>query len=123
MLVDAGLHLHLVSSRLADLERLSPGEVELRKRLYNSAYIWDKTLSLALGRPPSLTRRPHSPSDICRFTPTHVHPCSLNCAVDYFDDAREWKPVYAPEVGEQYVPVPSYNTTTFCAHSQLHEVR
>ena len=123
MLVDAGLHLHLVSSRLADLERLSPGEIELRKRLYNSAYIWDKTLSLALGRPPSLTRRPHSPNDICTFTPSHVHPSSLTFSVDYFDDAQEWKPVYAPEIGEQYTPVPSYNTTTFCAHSQLHEVR
>jgi len=65
MLVDIGLHLHLDNSKLAELERLTPAELETRKRLYNSAYIWDKTLSLALGRPPSLTRRPHGADDVC----------------------------------------------------------
>lgn len=79
MLVDIGLHLHLDNSRLAELERLTPAEVETRKRLYNSAYIWDKTLSLALGRPPSLTRRPHGADDVCTYFPSSLH-LALACS-------------------------------------------
>lgn len=67
MILDLGLHLHLRNPYLADLEQLTAIEVEVRKRVYNSAYLWDKTLSLALGRPPSLVWVPHEPEDICEF--------------------------------------------------------
>jgi hypothetical protein len=65
MLEDIGLHLQISDSKLVELERCTPIELEARKRLYNSAYIWDKTMCLALGRPPSLTQQPYSPNDIC----------------------------------------------------------
>lgn len=68
MLEDIGLHLRIDDSKLVELEHLTPVELETRKRLYNSAYIWDKTISLALGRPPSLTQHPHSPVEICRYS-------------------------------------------------------
>lgn len=64
MMVDIGIHLN--ANRIAELERLTPSEIETRKRLYNSAFIWDKTLSLALGRPPSLTGSPYGPDEICK---------------------------------------------------------
>lgn len=104
MMKDIGLHLDI--KRLAVLERWTPAETETRKRLYNSAYIWDKTLSLALGRPPSLTRRPYSPSEI----------------LDKFDDERIWSPIHASEVVESFSPTPSWNTSTFCSFCELHEI-
>ncbi|KAF4468913.1 fungal specific transcription factor domain-containing [Fusarium albosuccineum] len=104
MMIDIGLHLD--TPRLAELQRWTPAETETRKRLYNSAYIWDKTLSLALGRPPSLIRRPYPSSEI----------------LDKFDDTRSWNPIHAVEVGDAYTPTPSLNSTTFCAFCQLHEL-
>ena len=68
MMTDIGLHLNI--EKLKDLERLTPADLECRKRLYFSAFIWDKTLSLALGRPPTLTKLAHSVEDLsmlCRF--------------------------------------------------------
>ncbi|KAF2021660.1 hypothetical protein BU24DRAFT_417299 [Aaosphaeria arxii CBS 175.79] len=106
MLEDIGLHLHMDDSKLVELEHLTPIELETRKRLYNSAFIWDKTISLALGRSPSLTRKPHPPENI----------------LDHCDDLQEWKPSHTPELEDPYVPELSYNTSTFCAHSQLHEI-
>ncbi|KAI0195530.1 hypothetical protein F4808DRAFT_328695 [Astrocystis sublimbata] len=106
MLMDIGLHLYLENPRLAELENLTPVELEVRKRLYNSAFVWDKTISLGLGRPPVLLSRPYSNSSI----------------LDDRDNAQMWMPVHAPEITERYNPAPSYNTLTFCAHSQLHEI-
>lgn len=105
MMKDIGLHLDI--TKLSSLERWTPAEAETRKRLYNSAYIWDKTLSLALGRPPSLTRRPYPAHEI----------------LDKADDQRLWKPVHALEVSaESFVELPAWTTSTFCAFCQLHEV-
>lgn len=104
MMQDTGLHLD--TTRLARLERWTPAETETRKRLYNSAYIWDKTLSLALGRPPTLTRAPWPNKEI----------------LDKFDDERLWRPVHASEVLETFSPSPAWNTSTFCAFCSLHEI-
>ena len=104
MMQDTGLHLD--TTRLARLERWTPAETETRKRLYNSAYIWDKTLSLALGRPPSLTGAPWPGDEI----------------LDKFDDERLWRPVHAAEVVETFSPSPAWNTSTFCAFCSLHEI-
>jgi hypothetical protein len=40
MIKDIGLHLNM--RRLADLEKLEPEDLEVRKRLFLSAYTWDK---------------------------------------------------------------------------------
>jgi hypothetical protein len=64
MMKDIGIHLN--AQKLAELEHLRPEDLETRKRLYLSAYIWDKSVSLSLGRPPSLNDLPHSVDDICK---------------------------------------------------------
>lgn len=104
MMQDTGLHLD--TTTLARLERWTPAEIETRKRLYNSAYIWDKTLSLALGRPPTLTRAP----------------CPSKEILDKFDDERLWRPIHASEIIETFSPSPAWNTSTFCAFCSLHEI-
>jgi hypothetical protein len=91
MMTDLGLHLDL--HRLAELEGFTPADLELRKRLYCSAYIWDKTLSLSLGRPPSLTR----------LSPT---------AIDLFDHEDDLQPWRSTEF-QQYPTTFAYNTTCF----------
>lgn len=65
MMQDIGLHLNI--NKLVQLEKLTPSEIEMRKRLYNSAFIWDKTLSLALGRLPSLLHTPYGDGDISQY--------------------------------------------------------
>lgn len=40
MVTDLGLHLY--KGNLEGLEGLDPDDLEVRKRLYLSAYIWDK---------------------------------------------------------------------------------
>jgi hypothetical protein len=104
MMADVGLHLPL--NKLAALESRTPAEWETRRRLYNSAYIWDKTLSLALGRPPSLTTPPYPAEDI----------------LDKYDDEIVWKPLHALEVLETLSPFRFFNTSVFCAFASLHEV-
>lgn len=105
MMMDIGLHLDITG--LARLERWTPAEIETRKRLYNSAYLWDKTLSLSLGRFPSLTRRPYPTGEI----------------LDKFDDERVWQPVHATELcAESFSPTPAWSSSTFCAFSSLHEI-
>ncbi|KAH7478019.1 hypothetical protein FOMA001_g10440 [Fusarium oxysporum f. sp. matthiolae] len=104
MMVDIGIHLN--ANRIAELERLTPSEIETRKRLYNSAFIWDKTLSLALGRPPSLTGSPYGPDEI----------------FDHYDDDRDWRPSDIDITNSAYNPTPMYNTATFCAFCQLHVI-
>ncbi|KAF4439688.1 Formyl-coenzyme A transferase [Fusarium acutatum] len=102
MMVDIGIHLN--ANRIAELENLTPSEIETRKRLYNSAFIWDKTLSLALGRPPSLTGSPYGPDEI----------------LDHYDNQRSWQPLDVDITNAAYNPTPMYNTATFCAFCQLH---
>ncbi|KAH7038366.1 fungal-specific transcription factor domain-containing protein, partial [Microdochium trichocladiopsis] len=104
MMVDIGVHLH--TSKIAELERLTPAEIETRKRLYNSAYIWDKTLSLALGRSPSLVSPPYGPDEI----------------LDQFDNEQEWPSEGARDIASLYSPVPMCNTATFSGFCELHRI-
>ncbi|CZR55072.1 uncharacterized protein PAC_04958 [Phialocephala subalpina] len=50
--------------RLAHLEKLKPEDLEVRKRLFLAAYSWDKSISICLGRPPSLTEMPYTPGSL-----------------------------------------------------------
>lgn len=83
---DIGIHLN--AHRLNTLERLQPEDFEARKRLYLSAYVWDKSISLCLGRPPSLTDLPHSVDEI----------------LDHCDDLDSWRPVCLGDVEAYYPP-------------------
>lgn len=91
MMIDLGLHLNF--QELMHLEKLTPVELEVRKRLYCSAYIWDKSLSLSLGRPPALTLLP----------PTALH------FLDHADDQHAWLPQEYPE----YPSTDAHQTTCF----------
>jgi hypothetical protein len=105
MMQDVGLHLD--TTHLAGVaEKWTPTELEVRKRLYNAAYVWDKTLSLALGRPPTLTRRPYPAFEL----------------FDKYDDSKLWQPVHAKEVVDSFAPSPSWVTSTLCVFSSLHEI-
>lgn len=100
MMTDLGLHLDL--HRLAELESFAPADLELRKRLYCSAYVWDKTLSLSLGRPPSLTR----------LSPT---------AVDLFDH-RDNQELWQPAEFVDYPVTKCWNTMCFAAFCRLGQI-
>lgn len=52
MMQDMGLHLPV------DENKFSAEDRDMRNRLFWSAYCWDKTMSLTLGREPSLASRP-----------------------------------------------------------------
>ncbi|OBT70731.1 hypothetical protein VF21_10138 [Pseudogymnoascus sp. 05NY08] len=103
MLKDVGLHLN--SHRLKGLESLTPADLEARKRLFFSAYIWDKSISLCLGRPPSLTEMPYAIDDM----------------LDNFDDLDPWEPVFIGGM-QQYPDTKEYNTSTFKEFCRVGEI-
>ncbi|KAJ5239420.1 hypothetical protein N7468_004039 [Penicillium chermesinum] len=92
MVTDLGLHLY--KGNLEGLEGLDPDDLEVRKRLYLSAYIWDKSISLCLGRPPSLVDLPYSPDSL----------------FDTSDNDLEWRPFYLKEAETSYPFTKSSNT-------------
>ena len=82
MITDLGIHLY--RGNLEGLDGLEPDDLEVRKRLYLSAYLWDKygrlcsleifvtnyryrSISLCLGRQPCLPDLPYAPDSLCMF--------------------------------------------------------
>ena len=104
MMKDIGIHLN--AHRLNTLERLRPEDFEARKRLYLSGYVWDKSISLCLGRPPSFTDLPHSVDDI----------------LDQADDHDPWRPVCLGNVEEKYPPCRAYVTEALKGFVRLGKV-
>ena len=87
MITDLGIHLSW--GNLEGLDGLEPDDLEVRKRLYLSAYHWDKygkpqtletfvpnyfyrSISLCLGRQPCLPDLPYAPDSLCKFLHTVV---------------------------------------------------
>lgn len=103
MIKDIGLHLNV---RRAKAEDLSPEDIEVRKRLYLSAYAWDKSISICLGRPPSLTDMPYSPDSL----------------LDRSDNDEEWLPFALTDAETSYQPVKSHNTDTFISLCHLSQI-
>ncbi|KAL1407809.1 hypothetical protein Q8F55_007244 [Vanrija albida] len=83
MMQDMGLHLPV-----SDPSKFSSDELDMRARLFWGVYAWDKTLSMALGREPSLTHRPG---------------LSTNALPSDTEDSVEWAP-HLP--GVRYAPYP-----------------
>ncbi|KAI9900107.1 hypothetical protein N3K66_004369 [Trichothecium roseum] len=108
MLKDLGLHLQ--SGNNPSLAKLEPDDLEATKRLCLSAYAWDKSISLCLGRRPALSEMP-------------FHPSSL---LDPVGDDDPWRPRYLGGLEETYPPIKSQITlcfSWFCRLSMLvHEM-
>lgn len=102
MIKDIGLHL----PHRFRLDTIEPDDLECQKRLYLSAYTWDKSISLCLGRPPSLTHMPYS--DDCLF--------------DTSDDTEFWAPFYLGELELTYSSTQSCNSRTFSSFVKLSNI-
>ncbi|KUJ22219.1 uncharacterized protein LY89DRAFT_638427 [Mollisia scopiformis] len=113
MMKDIGLHLNM--KRLAHLEKLAPEDLEVRKRLFLSAYAWDKSISTCLGRPPSLIEMPYAPESL-----SNSDHCLMS-SIDHSDDDEMWTPCFLDDE-VLYPPTKSFNTQvfiSFCRLSQL----
>ena len=102
MIRDLGLHLPKPAGHL--LTEMEPDDLEARKRLYLSAFAWDKSISLCLGRPPQLREMPYQ----------------TECLFDNADDEQEWKPVHFCMIDPvSAIPTISHTTSTFTAFCKL----
>ncbi|RAH53130.1 CHA4 activatory protein [Aspergillus piperis CBS 112811] len=104
MLTDLGLH---IKRSYADLTKsMEPDDLEVRKRLLLSCYAWDKSISLCLGRSPSLTDMPFSPSTL----------------FDLSDDDDLWQPPHLLETGKIYPATKCHSTLTFINFCKLAKI-
>ncbi|PYI30070.1 hypothetical protein BP00DRAFT_374036 [Aspergillus indologenus CBS 114.80] len=104
MITDLGLHLRKSSTSL--MKDFEPDDLEIRKRLYLSVYTWDKSISLCLGRPPSLREMPYPPSSL----------------LDLSDDDDPWTPPLLSETEQIYTATKCHSTRTFKYFSELAEI-
>ncbi|KAG6145271.1 hypothetical protein E4U28_001698 [Claviceps purpurea] len=85
---------------------LSDEELEIRRRIYWGCYLWDKLISLYLGRSPSL--------QLTDFSPSHV----------MLDDSAEndlWVPFGIPETDStwKYPPATAHSVSCFMSMCRL----
>ncbi|KAG9656105.1 hypothetical protein KCU64_g6096, partial [Aureobasidium melanogenum] len=95
MLVDVGLHVD--AAKMPTMQRLSEEDLEIRRRVYWSAYVVDKMQSLYQGRPASL-----------RAIDGQV-PIKF---MDTYEELEQWHP-FAYASGPSYPGSPSYSVSTF----------
>lgn len=102
MIKDLGFHLDRDPNTL--LNDLEPDDLEARKRLCLSAYVWDKSISLCLGRSPSLTKLPHLPDSL----------------LDDGDNQELWYPRHLRDSDVSYPhPTRSHTTETFTYFAKI----
>ncbi|KAK5694988.1 hypothetical protein LTS12_028634, partial [Elasticomyces elasticus] len=107
MAIDLGVHVS--TERLQRYaRRLSPEDIELRKRLFWSLYAWDKQISLYLGRMPNFLAGTES------------------IPLDFLDDYTEtepWQPFYGSDrldkTDNPYPPTPGHVVSCFTALCKL----
>ncbi|KAI5240510.1 hypothetical protein E4T42_08355 [Aureobasidium subglaciale] len=95
MLVDVGLHVG--AAMMPNMQRFSEEDLEIRRRVYWSAYVVDKMQSLYQGRPASL-----------RAIDGQV-PITF---MDTYEELEQWHP-FAYASGPSYPGSPSYSVSTF----------
>ncbi|KAK5999891.1 hypothetical protein QM012_004979 [Aureobasidium pullulans] len=95
MLVDVGLHVD--AAMMPNMQRFSEEDLEIRRRVYWSAYVVDKMQSLYQGRPASL-----------RAIDGQV-PIKF---MDTYEELEQWHP-FAYASGPSYPGSPSYSVSTF----------
>ncbi|ORY23135.1 fungal-specific transcription factor domain-domain-containing protein [Naematelia encephala] len=108
---DLGIHLDCSRLPIFGFGTLSAEDREIRRRLFWSAFTWDKTISLALGRMPTfMAWQDVSPSPI----------------VDNNEDNDEWRPHFyddlIPEDMRSYPVQKSWMTTNYRQFAKLCEL-
>jgi len=115
------LGIYVDGERYPKSVQLTDEDTEIRHRLFWSCFVWDKFVSLYLGRLPRLRYSSVSPPQlICKFSP----PPSRYCLTEKVDDSSEIEPWVPFGIGEdsgswKYPPTPSYSTTCFIQTCQL----
>ncbi|RMJ18190.1 hypothetical protein CDV36_002127 [Fusarium kuroshium] len=111
MMTDLGCHLDIEpTSQTGKGFKLTPIDVEMRKRIYWAAYVGDKLQSLFLGRPPAIHETVGGVSE--EF-------------LDTYEEMEEWKPYADPEArpfdssAPAYRGRPCYAISTFRCLLQL----
>ncbi|KAL4894302.1 hypothetical protein BDV59DRAFT_192640 [Aspergillus ambiguus] len=104
MITDLGLHMK--RSKASLMNEFEPDDLEVRKRLYLSVYAWDKSISLCLGRPPSLKDTPYHPSTL----------------FDLSDEGDLWQPPHLLETDKLYPETKCHSTLTFMHFCNLAQI-
>ncbi|GAA5871212.1 hypothetical protein JCM1840_000147 [Sporobolomyces johnsonii] len=104
MVQDLGIHLD--GRRTNEQTDMLSEEFEVRRRVFWTAYIWEKWISLYFGRTPMLRLTRDSPKRLF---------------VDLADEGDLWTPVGTPAEAT-YQPVPSYGLSTFSNNGGLSEL-
>jgi hypothetical protein len=102
--------------------RLSDEDVEIRQRVYWSCYVWDKIISLYLGRSPSMQHTGASPPEIMCKPSDPVARTTLTDRIVADDSAENelWMPFGATR-GEswEYPPTTAHSASCFISICQL----
>ena len=102
--------------------RLSDEDVEIRRRLYWSCYVWDKMISLYLGRSPSMQHTSASPPPMMGKSPESSR-CGLLLTFMAVDDSAEndlWTPFGACRNDNwKYPPTTSHSASSFMSMCRL----
>ncbi|KAJ6023638.1 hypothetical protein N7460_014033 [Penicillium canescens] len=104
MVTDLGLHIKRSNTSL--MKEFEPDDLEVRKRLYLSVYAWDKSISLCLGRPPSLKELPYNSASL----------------FDISDDEDLWQPPNLLEADKIYPKTKCHSTLTFMHFCDLAQI-
>lgn len=95
MIIDLGMHVD--ATMLPNMRRLSPEDLEIRRRVFWGAFVVDKIQSLYQGRPVSL-----------QHCDTRV---SLSF-MDHYEELEPWQP-FAYSDTQSYSGSPGYSVSTF----------
>ena len=107
MIIDSGCHLEV--EYLDKTGRFTPIDLEIRRRVFWGAYVFDKTQALYFGRPPMLHRGDG---------------CAAKEFLDTYEELEMWQPYCDPILGEStdHKPQHQYSISTFKARIRLAEI-
>jgi hypothetical protein len=110
MLTDMGLHLDSTPPAISDLPE---EDTEVQRRLFWSCYLWDKLISLYLGRAPILQSTIHSPP-----------PILLDDFVenDIWHDGTASTIEFVENIQQSYPISPAYSVSCFIQSCTLSEI-
>ena len=114
------LGINIDGDRYAGSAQFFAMDIEIRNRLFWSCYVWDKLISLYLGRCPSMIHSNVSPPQVMRkylhlSLSSHGYPTILTRSpVDDSTERELWSPHGIPFPEDTpYPPTPAYSVSTF----------